>query len=143
MGALRAVVDRVARRVTAAVTLFAVLVVAAAIALDVPKVERLSDASRLANRLIGSNQIRDNSILLRDLKRGQLESKYLTISGAAAKYVRISSAAARHLTAAGPPFLKVADAETTYLKLDAAATEYLKLDAASTTYLKLSEAAEQ
>ena len=87
--------------------------IVATLALATPSPQGLPKSSAMADRLIGSAQIRDGSLLLRDIKRGQLESRFLTISAAAAKYVKISDATARHLAAVdpGPYYLKLSDAE--------------------------------
>ena len=73
----------------------AIAAIVATFALAVPRQDRLPELSRLASRLIGTQQIRDGSLLLKDIKKGQLESRYLTLTAAAAQYVKISADAAK------------------------------------------------
>ena len=118
--------EGVRRWVGTIMTSLAIAAIVATLALAVPSTQS-QESTPMNKRLVGSAEIRDGSLLLRDIKRGQLESRYLTISAAAAQYVKIP-AAARLLAMndPGPFYLKIADAEATYLKLADAASKYLR-----------------
>jgi hypothetical protein len=85
----------------------------------------------LAPGSIGSDEVKDHSLLFQDFKRGEIFSR----GQVSDRFVKLDEAAAT--------YLKIADAEQKWLKIDDAAALYLKYDVAAQQYLKIADAATQ
>ncbi len=103
----------------------------------------------LPRNSVGTKHVKDDALLYKDLKQGQVYS-VLTVDELfqkayetdAATYLKISDAEVGYVKwdEANNTFLKVADADMKYLKIDDANATFLKIDDANETFYKHDEA---